>query len=85
MMETTTPPERLMANLTYRRAIERLCGCGPRAVGELISNLAQHEGCDGAVLDLLYRYGRLTPEMVRVAGADAMPPNPLHCIARRAG
>ena len=85
MTATTTPNARLMANLSYRRAIEQLHALGPRATGELISDLAEAEDCDRAVLDLLFRYGRLTPGMVRVAGAEKMPPNPVHLVARRAG
>ncbi len=85
MTAIPTPNSRLMANLSYRRAIERLHSLGPRAVGELVSDLAEAEDCNTAVLDLLYRYGRLTPQMVQKAGGDAMPPNPVHSVVRRVG
>lgn len=85
MAQSHRGDERLMSNLGFRRAVEQLHGLGPRAVGELIADIAQHEECVATVLDLLFKYGRLTPDMVRTAGGAAMPPNPLHSVARRAG
>ncbi len=45
---------------------------GPRPLGEALIELAETCGT-AAVLDVLARYRRLTPEMVAAVGADRFP------------
>jgi hypothetical protein len=51
------------------RGAAHLHDLGQRPLGEALVELAQHGG-PAAVLDVLACYGRLTPAMVRAAGAD---------------
>ena len=51
------------------RGAAHLHDLGQRPLGEALVELAEHGG-PAAVLAVLDRYGRLTPAMVRAAGAD---------------
>lgn len=63
--------------LRFDRGAVHLYGLGPRAVAELLVEVAENAGCAQCILHQLARYERLTPGMVRAAGADRFPPRPL--------
>jgi hypothetical protein len=58
----------------FQRQVERLHDLGPRAVGELLREVA-----NGADLGLcLTRYARLDPAVVKALGGDQFPPLPIY-------
>ena len=62
------------ADLRRQRRIEHVYRLGPRAVGELLDEVAQGENLDRA----LEAYQRLTPELLAALGGDRFPPSPVH-------
>ena len=70
--------------LRLQRGVQHLHALGPRAVAELLGEVAESAGCAVCILDHLARYERLTPAMVRTAGGDRFPSQPLHLAERAA-
>jgi hypothetical protein len=69
------------ARLRLQRDVEHLHALGSRATAEFIVALTERIGGMPAALALLAEYERrLTPEMIRLAGADRFPPRPLHVV-----
>lgn len=60
--------------LQYQRQVEHLHRLGPRAIGELIREVAAGEDLDSA----LAAYQRLTPSLLKALGGDRFPPTPVH-------
>ncbi len=71
--ETTTE---VLIGLRRERQIEHLHRLGPRAVGELLYEVAEGGDLDRA----LDSYERLTPSLLKALGGDRFPPAPLHEI-----
>ena len=68
--------------LRLQRGVAHLCALGPRAVTELLAEVADSAGCAPCILDHLARYQRLTPAMVRAAGGERIPPRALRSAER---
>ena len=67
--------------LRLQRGAEHLHTLGPRATAEFLTDIAQAIGGGPAILGHLAEYQRrLTPAMIRAAGADRPPPRPLHIV-----
>ncbi len=67
-----------LADLRFRRQVERVYRLGPRVVGERLADIAAERGFR-TVIDLkLDRYSRLDPKAVEVVGADKFWPAPVH-------
>ncbi len=64
----------VVAALKRQRQIEHVYRLGPRAVGELLHEVAEGEDLDRA----LAAYSRLTPDLLRAVGGDRFPPVPIH-------
>ena len=64
----------LTVNLRRQRQIEHVHRLGPRAVGELLYEVAKGEDLDRA----LEPYQRLTPNLLKAVGGDRFPPAPIH-------
>ena len=60
------------------RQIEHIHQLGPRAIEELVVEVANGEDLDTA----LEAYQRLTPELLKATGGDRFPPAPLHEVRR---
>jgi hypothetical protein len=58
----------------FRRDIDRLHRLGPRAVYELLADLAARRLLRTEIEALVRRYSRLDPASVAAVGADRMPP-----------
>ena len=71
-------PNGHVANLRRQRQIAHLHLLGPRAVGELLQEVAEDDDLDRA----LEAYGRLTPDLLKALGGDPFPPAPLHEVRR---
>ena len=61
-------------SLKRQHQVEHVYRLGPRAVGELLDEVAQGENLDRA----LEAYQRLTPELLAALGGDRFPPAPIH-------
>ena len=69
--------------LRLQRGAEHLHALGPRATAELLAEVAQRTGGMPCVLELLAAFEeRLTPAMIRAAGADRFPARRLHAVPR---
>ncbi len=64
----------------WERQIERVHSLGPRAVAELLAEIAAATGQHVRVVDLVEEYARLDPELIRAVGADNFPPMPLGVV-----
>ena len=63
------------ARLRLQRGAEHVHRLGPRAMAELLAELAHQTGSIAATLDVLDDYQRrLTPAMIAVVGASSFPP-----------
>ena len=67
-----------LADLRFRRQVEHLHRLGPRAVGELLCEVAKGEDLDRA----LEPYQRLTPDLLKALGGDRFPPAPIYVVQR---
>ena len=75
-------PATLIADLDrlrMQRIAFHVYALGPRALAELLIEL-DRRAAPGAVMAVLAEFSRLTPPMVRAAGADRMPPRPLRQV-----
>lgn len=64
-----------LERLRFQRSVERLHRLGPRAVAELLAEVADRTGKRSYVLNLVTEYStRLTPQMLRLADGDRFPP-----------
>ena len=64
----------MVADLKFRQLVEHLHRLGPRAVAELLCEVAKGEDLDRA----LEPYQRLTPDLLKALGGDRFPPVPIH-------
>ncbi len=70
--------------LRLERGAIHLCGLGPRAVMELLAEVAEYVAGASCILAHLARYEALTPAMLHAAGGDRFPYRPLHLAERAA-
>ncbi len=66
----------VIAGLKRQRQIEHVHQLGPRAVGELLYEVAEGEDLDRA----LDAYERLTPSLLEAVGAHRFPPSPIYQV-----
>jgi hypothetical protein len=70
-----------ITRLRLQRDVEHLHALGSRATVEFIVDLTERIGGLPAALALLAEYERrLTPEMIRLAGGDRFPRQPLRVV-----
>ena len=69
--------------MRLQRGAEHLHSLGARATAELLAEIGARIGGMPCILGLLAEYERrLTPAMIRAAGADRFPPRPLREVPR---
>ncbi len=66
--------DNVVADLKRQRQVEHLHQLGPRAVGELLREVAKDEDLDRT----LEGYERLTSDLLKALGGDRFPPLPIH-------
>ena len=64
----------------FERDVARLHRLGPRAVGELLREIAAAHGLADDIEERLARYARLEPNLVNALGGGGFPPAPLHAV-----
>ncbi len=72
----------VVADLRFRRQIERLHRLGPRAVGELLAAIAAERSIMTLVDQKLTTYTELDSTALAAAGADKFWPAPLREVPR---
>jgi len=70
--------EDLVADLHFRRQVEKLHRLGSRAVGELLAEIGEQRMCRSFIDRRLEAYGRLDPEVLRALDGDRFPRPPLY-------
>lgn len=68
----------VVASLRFRQQVEHLYRLGPRAIGELLREVADDENLGNA----LAAYQRLTPDVIKALGGDRGPPRPIHEVRK---
>jgi hypothetical protein len=68
--------------LQFRRRTLHLWRCGPRAVAELLAEIAAERGIGTLVDQKLQRYSMLDPATLRALGADRLPQPILRLVPR---
>ena len=60
--------------IRFRRQALHLHALGPRAVAEILVEIARQADCASVILELLAEYeDRLTPDMLHMVGGDRFP------------
>ena len=67
--------------LRLQRGAEHLHRCGPRAIAELLADVARRIGGGPAIIAALNDYQQITPALLRATGGDRFPPRPLRQVA----
>ena len=66
-----------VANLRFRRKVERVHSLGPRVTAELLAEIGAERNIRTVIDDKLERYAELDPKAVTVTGGDDFWPAPL--------
>ena len=72
----------VVADLRFRRQVERVHALGPRAVAELLAEIGAERAIQTIIDTKLDRYAKLDPAAIEAAGGDRFPPAPLHEIGK---
>ena len=67
-----------IADVKYRRNIERLYLKGPRVVGELLAEIGAERSIQTIIDNKLSRYAEIDDTALAVTGGDRFPETPLH-------
>ena len=70
----------LVDDLRFHRLVERLHRLGPRATGELLSEIGEQRSCRSFIDTRLRAYAALDPETVRAVAGDQFPRPPLYGV-----
>ena len=72
----------IVADLRFRRQVERLYRLGPRVVGEVFAHLGAKHGIQTSIEQTIECFAELEPKALEATGGDHLPPVPLHIIRR---
>lgn len=75
-------PAETVADLRFRRQVERVHGLGPRVIAELLAEIGVERSIMPTIHEKLARYASIDPEALQALGADKFPPAPLHEVRR---
>ena len=70
----------LVGELRFHRQVERLHSLGPRAVGEMLAEIAEQRGIRTFIDRRLAAYAALDPEVVRELDGGEFPRPPLYPV-----
>ena len=71
----------VVADLAFRRKVERLHRLGPRAVTELLTEIGEQRLCRTYLEQRVRRYAEIDPEHLAALGGDRFPRPPLYEVA----
>jgi hypothetical protein len=69
--------------LAYRRRVQHLWNCGPRAVAELLLEIGAERSIGAVIDEKLARYSMLDPATLKALGADRLPRPVLYLMPGR--
>ena len=72
----------VVADLRFRRQVERLHHLGPRAVAELLAEIGAERGITTIVDRKLDRYAEIDPAAIEAVGGERFWSTPLHELWR---
>ena len=70
----------VVADLSFRRRVQRLHGLGPRVTAELLAEIGAERGIMTIVDRKLDTYAEIEPEALEAAGGDKFWPAPIHGV-----
>ncbi len=70
-----------VADLRFRRQVERVHGLGPRAVYELLVETGEQRLCRTYLEQRVRRYAEIDPEHLAALGGDTFPRPPIYEVA----
>ena len=73
-------PTEIVAELRFRRDVERVHGLGARVVGELLSEIGAERAIQHLIDRKVERYADLDPGVVHALGGDRFPRPPLTVV-----
>ena len=68
----------IIADMKFRRAVERLHRLGARALGEFLAELGAERSIMTAIDQKLDTYAEIEPEALEATGGGSFWPSPLH-------
>ena len=72
----------VVADLRFRRQVERLHAKGPRLLAELLAELGAERSIQATIDEKVARYVDIPTEALDAAGGNAFWPPPLHEVER---
>ena len=76
------PYAEIVADLRFRRQVERLHAFGPRATGALLAEIGEQRHCRTSIEQRLAAYAALDSEVIRELDGDEFPRSPLYKVHR---
>ena len=70
----------MVADLRFRRNVERVCSLGTRAVSELLSEIGAERAIQHLVDRKVERYADLDPDLVQALGGNRFAKPPLRLV-----
>ena len=70
----------IVADIAFRRKVERLHARGPRAVAEVFAELGARHSIQTTIDQTLDRHLAVPEEALEATGGDQLPPTPLHAF-----
>ena len=72
----------MVADLRFRRNVERVCSLGTRVVSKLLNEIGAERAIQHLIDRKVERYADLDPSELAALGGDDFPPVPLHEVRR---
>ncbi len=70
----------VVANLRFRREVERMCHLGSRTVYEFLTEIGEQRLCRTYLEQRIRRYADIDPEHLAACGGDTFPRPPLYGV-----
>ena len=70
----------IVADIAFRRKVERIHARGPRAVLEVFAEISAERSIGTVVDQTLDRHLALSDQAIEAVGGDRLPPVPLHAV-----
>ncbi len=68
----------VVADIEFRRQVERLHAMGPRPMAEMLGELAASRNLGTVIDEMLSRYAEIPDQALNALGGHEFPPLPLH-------
>ena len=73
-------PTEIVAELRFRRHVERVHALGARAVAELLAEIGAERGIQLLIDQKASRYATINPDHLSALGGDDFSPAPIHLV-----